>query len=59
MKWAIFVICQRKIMLRATVLQFPKAYPNPKNMSIFIYIFIYIYKYSSKSYPSNTLISEL
>ena len=52
MKWAIFVICQRKIMLRATVLQFPKGLSEPQKY-VYIYIYINIYKYRSKSYPSN------
>ena len=42
MKWAIFVICQRKIMLRATVLQFPKGLPEPQKY-VYIYIYINIY----------------
>ena len=42
MKWAFFVICQRKIMLRATVLQFPKGLSEPPT-SVYIYIYINIY----------------
>ena len=49
MKWAIFCY----IMLRATVLQFPKGLSEPQNICLYLYIYKYIYKYSSKSYPSN------
>ena len=59
MKWAIFVICQRKnYATRYSVTVPEKAYPNPK-ICLYLYIYKYIYKYSSKFYPSNTLISEL